>query len=112
MGLHPFSKNYWINLSRMFATFGMMGVVEANQILTEKVGTMDFDYIGDILTHYNIFCKEMGDKYGFIWNVEEIPGESYAVRLAEADKLIFYDDDGYYTFDDGKDDVSIIHFGD
>lgn len=112
MGLHPFLKNYWINLSRMFSTFGMMGVVEAEQILTEKFGKVDFDYIGDILITYNTFCKEMGDKYGFIWNIEEIPGESYAVRLAEADKLIFYDDDGYYTFDDGKDDVSIIHFGD
>lgn len=89
MGLHPFLKNYWINLSRMFSTFGMMGVVEANQILTEKFGTMDFDYTGDILTHYNVFCKEMGDKYGFIWNIEEIPGESFSVRLAESDKLIY-----------------------
>lgn len=89
MGLHPFLKNYWINLSRMFSTFGMMGVVEAEQILTEKFGKADFDYIGDILTTYNTFCKEMGDKYGFIWNIEEIPGESFSVRLAESDKLIF-----------------------
>lgn len=89
MGMHPFLKNYWINLSRMFSTFGMMGVVEAEKILTEKFGKMDFDYIGEILTTYNTFCKEMGDKYGFIWNIEEIPGESFAVRLASSDSLIF-----------------------
>lgn len=109
MGMHPFLKNYWINLSRMFSTFGMMGVVEAESILSEKFGKSDFDYIGDILATYNAFCKEMGDKYGFIWNVEEIPGESYAVRLAEADRLLFFDDDGYYNINDGKDTVSIVH---
>lgn len=89
LGLHPFLKNYWINLSRMFSTFGMMGVVEASKIIKEKFGNSDFDYIGDILSTYNSFCKEMGDKYKFIWNIEEIPGESFAVRLANSDKLIY-----------------------
>lgn len=88
LGLHPFMKNGWININRMFSTFGMLGVVEAEQILNKRFGG-NLDYIGDILTNYNNYCKEMGSKYNFIWNIEEIPGESFAVRLANADRLIY-----------------------
>lgn len=88
LGLHPFMKNGWININRMFSTFGMLGVVEAEQILNKRFGG-NLDYIGDILTNYNGYCKEMGSKYNFIWNIEEIPGESFAVRLANADRLIY-----------------------
>lgn len=88
LGLHPFMKNGWININRMFSTFGMLGVVEAEQILNKRFGG-NIDYIGDILTNYNNYCKEMGSKYNFIWNIEEIPGESFAVRLANADRLIY-----------------------
>ena len=95
LGLHPFMKNGWININRMFSTFGMLGVVEAEQILNKRFGG-NLDYIGDILTNYNGYCKEMGSKYNFIWNIEEIPGESFAVRLANADRLIY---DNPYNLD-------------
>lgn len=89
MGLEPFMKNGWININRMFSTFGMLGVVEAERILKARFDNKKFDYVGDILKTYNEYCKELGKKYNFIWNVEEIPSESYAVRLANADKLIY-----------------------
>lgn len=96
MGLEPFMKNGLINIRRMFSTFGMLGVVEAETILKQRFGLQVKDYIGDILTTYNSYCKEMGSKYEFIWNIEEIPGESFAVRLANADKLIY---DNPYNLD-------------
>ena len=88
MGLQPFIKNGFINLKRMFSTFGMLGVVEAQDILKQRFNLTD-DLVSDILVKYNKYCKELGDKYSFIWNIEEIPGESFAVRLSNADKLIY-----------------------
>ncbi|MCM1260613.1 MAG: hypothetical protein NC222_06620 [Staphylococcus sp.] len=89
MGLHPFLKNGWINMKRMFSTYGVLGIVEAQEIIKEKFGNKNFDYMGDILVKFNNFCKEASEKEGFIFNIEQIPAESFAVRLAKADNLIY-----------------------
>ena len=89
MGLEPFMKNGWININRMFSTFGILGIVEAEQILRARFDNKQFDYVGNILQTYNKYCQEMGKKYNFIWNCEAIPGESFVVRLANADRLIY-----------------------
>ena len=87
-GLHPFIKNGWINMNRMFSTYGLLGVVEANKIL-RQVNKTDFDYIEDILKFVNDKAKEFSEKYNFIFNIEQIPGESMATRLAKVDQLLF-----------------------
>lgn len=87
-GLHPFIKNGWINMNRMFSTYGLLGVVEANKILRQANKT-DFDYIEDILKFVNDKAKAYSEKYNFIFNIEQIPGESMAVRLAKIDQLLF-----------------------
>lgn len=89
MGLHPFLKNGWINMKRMFSTFGVLGIVEAQEILKQKFGKEEFDYMGDILIKFNQFCKEASEKEGIIFNIEQIPAESFAVRLSKADNLIY-----------------------
>lgn len=88
LGLQPFLKNGWININRMFSTFGIMGIVEANDIL-KQTNDKDFDYLGDILKFINTKTDEFAKKYEFIHNIEQIPGESFAVRLAKADRLLF-----------------------
>lgn len=89
LGLEPFIKNGWINMNRMFSTFGVLGIVEAEKILKEKCKNLDIDIMGDILTKFNQYCKEASNENNIIFNVEQIPAESFAVRLAEADKLIY-----------------------
>ena len=89
LGLEPFIKNGWINMNRMFSTFGVLGIVEADKIIKEKFGKKDFDYMGDILVKFNSLCKEASKENGIIFNVEQIPAESFAVRLADADRLIY-----------------------
>ena len=89
LGLEPFIKNGWINMNRMFSTFGVLGIVEAEKILREKCKNLDIDIMGDILTKFNQYCKEASNENNIIFNVEQIPAESFAVRLAEADKLIY-----------------------
>lgn len=89
LGLEPFIKNGWINMNRMFSTFGVLGIVEAEKILKEKCKNLDIDIMGDILTKFNQYCKEASNENNIVFNVEQIPAESFAVRLAEADKLIY-----------------------
>lgn len=89
LGLEPFIKNGWINMNRMFSTYGVLGIVEAEQIIRQKFGNKDFDYMGDILVKFNNLCKEASQENGIIFNIEQIPAESFAVRLADADKLIY-----------------------
>lgn len=89
LGLEPFIKNGWINMNRMFSTYGVLGIVEAEQIIKQKFGKKDFDYMGDILVKFNTLCKEASAENGIIFNIEQIPAESFAVRLADADKLLY-----------------------
>jgi ribonucleoside-triphosphate reductase len=89
LGLEPFIKNYWINMGRMFSTFGVLGIVEAGKILLARFDNNEFDYIKDIMYKFNGYCKEEAAKYNLIHNIEQIPAETFAVRLADADKILF-----------------------
>ena len=89
LGLEPFIKNGWINMNHMFSTYGVLGIVEAEKIIKEKYGNKDFDYMGDILVKFNNLCKEASQENNIIFNIEQIPAESFAVRLADADRLIY-----------------------
>lgn len=89
LGLEPFIKNGWINMNHMFSTYGVLGIVEAEKIIKEKYGNKDFDYMGDILVKFNNLCKEASKENNIIFNIEQIPAESFAVRLADADRLIY-----------------------
>ena len=89
LGLEPFIKNGWINMNRIFSTFGVLGIVEADKIIKQKFGKKDFDYMGDILIKFNELCKQASKENNIIFNVEQIPAETFAVRLADADKFIY-----------------------
>lgn len=96
-GLHPFISNGWINFNRMFGTFGCIGYLEADQLLKMKFGNETFDYMKDFMIYFNQKCNsifqeknEKGERiYQFPYNIEQIPGESMAPKLAKVDYLIF-----------------------
>jgi ribonucleoside-triphosphate reductase len=88
IGLQPFITNGWININRLFSTFGIMGIYEATKLYKEKFGN-GTDIEGLFLTFMNDKVKEYSQKYGIIGNIEQIPGESFSSRLCNADKLIF-----------------------
>ncbi len=96
-GYEPFIANGYIQMKRMFSTFGMLGIYEANKILRQKLEVNeDVDLIKDILIHFNEKVLEMSKVYKITGNIEQIPGESFAVRLADTDKIIFDFNDDYY----------------
>lgn len=96
-GYEPFIANGFINPKRLFSTFGLLGIYEANKTLRQKFDIPeDRDITGEILECFNTKVNAVSKQYGIIGNIEQIPGESFAVRLAEADKAIYGFGDDYY----------------
>jgi ribonucleoside-triphosphate reductase len=89
MGVEPFIKNGWINMKRMFSTFGVLGIVEADEILKNRFNHTEFDYVKDILKRFNVFCQEAAQVESIASNIEQIPAESMAPRFAKSDSILF-----------------------
>lgn len=117
--LHPFFANGWMSLDRLFSTVGVIGIAETCDILAAKIksgvikNTTKWNIeesnqsMADYAENYAGFCdeitsniltrlNEMVDMYSTEhptfknpYNIEEIPGEAMAVRLCDADKLIY-----------------------
>jgi len=89
--LQLFMKNKWIDIEKLFSTFGMLGGYEAVKTLNKKFKITNKDLLKDILIFFNDKVKEYSKKYKIIGNIEQIPAESMAVRLCNVDKLLFKD---------------------
>ena len=53
----------------------------------------------DFLIYFNNECKRLAESEKMIWNIEAIPAEGMAPKLAEANKIIFADENGDYLID-------------
>jgi ribonucleoside-triphosphate reductase len=92
-GLEPFIKNGWISLNRLFSTFGILGTTECARNMSKRFGLSEDEFKKDILVYLNKYVKKYTNEYdGYIFNIEQIPAESFSVRLAKTDKLIFGDE--------------------
>lgn len=98
MGMEPFIKMGFIDLGRMFSTFGMLGIYEADIILKDRFGNKDFDYMLDILECFKEYTIEAGTRENLIINREEIPGESCAPKLFKSDNILFGNPYGFPEF--------------
>ena len=91
-GLEPFMTNGWLNIDRMFSTFGVIGLLEAKQTMEKKFANLSSkDLVGDSLIFLNDKNKEIAKRNKNPYNIEQIPGESMAVKLRDVDELIFGD---------------------
>jgi len=99
-GTQPWITNGWINMSHMFSTYGCVGYVEADAILKFKFNHSSFDYMKDFLVYFNNECKRLAEQEKMIWNIEAIPAEGMAPKLAKANKILFADEDGNYCIED------------
>jgi len=86
---HLFLRIGWIQLDRMFSTVGIIGYVEAEEILRKKFN-IESDILGNMLDTLNNTVNKDNEQFeGAFFNVEEIPGESMCHRLARADKILY-----------------------
>ena len=84
-GLHPFIDIGWISMRKMFSTIGLIGLAETIETLRESS-------LEDLLHFINSVVKEMSEKYKIPINIEQVPGESMAVRLTDIDRMLFGED--------------------
>jgi len=89
-GLQMFISNGWINMNRLFSTFGLLGLYEGAKEFEKKFGNGS-DITAEVLEFFNEKVSETSKKYEIIGNIEQIPAESFAIRLSKADKLIYGD---------------------
>lgn len=97
LGKQPWISNGWIDMTHMFSTFGCVGYVEADKILKFKFNHVDFDYMKDFLVFFNDECQKVANQENIIFNIEAIPAEGMAPKLAKVDKILFADEDGNYV---------------
>lgn len=91
-GFLMFLSNGWMDLNRMFSTIGLIGLVETvdtvNQELDESRGDKKLT-METLLSFINNKVKELSTKYHVPMNIEQVPGEAMAPRLAKVDKYLF-----------------------
>ena len=92
--LQMFIQNGWIALGRLFSTYGVMGLYEAEKTMKVKFPNgYQGDFIGDVLKELNDYIiQATHEDDGYIYNIEQIPGESYAARLCTVDKILYGED--------------------
>lgn len=87
----PFIDMGWIDLNRMFSTFGIMGYYEASEDFKAKYDP-NFDYISDMIEFMEENSRRISKEKGIVTNIEEIPGESMSSKLANTDRWLFGED--------------------
>lgn len=88
-GLQPYMSNGWLVLNKMFSTFGVAGIVECVKKLCKITNKSYEEQMIDVLSFVKEKVDEKSKEYGIYGNIEQIPAESFAVRLAKADRFIF-----------------------
>ncbi|MBL0725925.1 MAG: DUF3029 family protein [Alphaproteobacteria bacterium] len=89
--LNIFISQGFISMQRMFSTFGMIGIVECCEILLNKLpkDQTKEDICYSILKFFNDQVAKYSKEHSLNGNIEQIPAESYMIRLPKADRLIF-----------------------
>lgn len=88
-GYQQFISNGYMRMDRLYSTYGMIGLVEGAVNLARKFGKNEEYFMSETLKLVNDLAKENSKKFGIIINIEAIPGESMAVRLHDADAILF-----------------------
>ena len=94
LGNYPLYTTGWIHLSRQNSTVGFIGAYEyVRNSGFEMTSDEGQKFLFDKLNYINERTEEWATTYeGSRWNVEQIPGEGMAVKLAKIDKILGFND--------------------
>ena len=89
--LKPFDVGL-ASLNKMFATIGFTGAPE----MVKAMGISIYDdggvkFAQDVLTYMDNAAARYSTENGVAFNIEEVPGESATINLADKDKVMFTD---------------------
>lgn len=83
----------YVLLNSQFQTTGVVGIYEALQVLGYDIKTPEGEAMAeDILKFINAVTEECADEQKVPCNVEQIPAENVAVKLAKKDRLLGFND--------------------
>lgn len=91
-GLLPLYELGFMDLKTQFSTVGIIGFYEAMKMLGYDL--CDESNIPEgkrVLKVMNRVNDEQSEKDGYIYNLEQIPGESAAIKLAQKDSIVYPD---------------------
>lgn len=99
-GFFPLYSKGWIDLERQNSTIGLIGANEYVENLGKDIKTEEG--IKEALKVYdkiNDYAEYWTDRYnGTRWNIEGIPGETVAVRLAKLDNHLNFNKNNYKMY--------------
>lgn len=88
-GLLPLYTLGFMDLKTQFSTVGLIGIYEALDILGYDITKEEnMKYIKRIVNIMNETNDRFSDEDGVLYNLEQIPAESAAIKLAQKDKLV------------------------
>lgn len=95
-GNHPLYTLGYMELTKQYSTVGVNGLYEAVEIMGYDILTKEGqDFTIRVLDTINDTNNAIQKKYNAPHNVEQIPAENVAVKLAEKDKLLKYNNGEY-----------------
>ena len=90
-GAAPLYTHGYMSLNKQYSTFGVVGINEAVQLLGKDILTKEGqDMVLDILNNINMWIDSAEKKEKAPHNVEQVPAESSAVKLAKKDAYLGY----------------------
>ncbi|MGQ9856538.1 MAG: anaerobic ribonucleoside-triphosphate reductase [Fervidobacterium sp.] len=99
-GVLPLYNLGLMDLNRQYGTVGINGVYEAMEIL--GLTTVDIDgvkytqegeeFVATLLDEIRKLNDEAFEKYGFTYNIEQVPAEKAAVTFAQKDRILYNTD--------------------
>lgn len=89
-GFLKFFKYEIMHLSRLFSTFGINGIYECLEEFGKPLTTKEGNLLAHkMLNHIKEYSSACTRKYEGIFNIEQVPAESLAVKFAAKDALLY-----------------------
>lgn len=98
-GALPLYSLGYMHLSRQFSTCGFTGLYEAAEILMGEMSLKEYtEFCASVLAIINNVNETCAMKYSTPHNMEQVPGESSAVKLAKKDLALGHNPEGYELY--------------
>lgn len=93
LGAHPLYSLGFIDISKQYSTTGLVGIYEALQVLgLDILSDEGQEFAIELFESINSVVDVCQDTYKAPHNVEQVPAENMAVKLAKLDKFIGLND--------------------
>ncbi len=91
IGVLPLYTHNWMFLEKQYSTVGIIGIYELQEYynrFNKNTKTNDYEFTMEVIETVNKFIDEWIKDDSVQYNLEQIPGESMSVRLAEVDRVL------------------------